>query len=170
MELNGIPRTFWHAASFSLIAFTVGFLFISYKSGELTIKFNQLEVRTTDTIALEQTLQKQKDSIETQKATIDNREEKVKQLEILLGKKIEELNQVKSELAELQKSQNWEVAKGTELKILELTDDKSFQESIAATREDLSSLKNQQEQQQQFYQQQQQIFNEQQQQQQQRSY
>lgn len=45
MNLEAISKSFWHSASFALIAFTIGFLFISYKSGELTVKFNQLEVR-----------------------------------------------------------------------------------------------------------------------------
>jgi len=126
MDLESIPKSFWHSASFALIAFTIGFLFISYKSGELTVKFNQLEVRTTDTVALETTLKNQTDSIKKQKEIIDNRETKVKELEVLLKERLEELNTVKSELAKLQQGHDSAVVEAITSKIKALNENKDF--------------------------------------------
>jgi hypothetical protein len=163
MDLKGIPMSFWHSASFALIAFTIGFLFISYKSGELTIKFNQLEVRTSDTVALEKTLENQKESIIKQKEIIDKRETKVAELEVLLKERLKELNKVKVELAQLHQEMDSAAAKAITSKIEAINENQDFDLNVNKTQKTLDSLQTQQQQQQDIYKQQQQMFQQQQQ-------
>lgn len=170
MELKEIPKSFWHSASFALIAFTLGFLFISYKSGELTIKFNQLEIRTSDTVAMEDALEKQSISINEQKQVIDQRESTVKELEQLLQKRLRELNEVKRELAKLQRDGRTKTTQSIASKIEAINKNEDFNSGVKRTKNNLTSLQVQQQLFQKDYKQQQQIFQTQQQQKQKRSF
>lgn len=46
MITDNIPKSFWHSLSASVLIFTVGFTWITYKSGNLTLKYKDFEVIT----------------------------------------------------------------------------------------------------------------------------
>lgn len=48
MDLEHIPKSFWHAVSFSLVVFTLGFLYIAHEAKGISLTFNDLTVKTKD--------------------------------------------------------------------------------------------------------------------------
>ncbi|MBI2514490.1 MAG: hypothetical protein HYV96_21150 [Opitutae bacterium] len=46
MNLEHIPKTFWHALSLSIVLLTIGFITITYRSGSFTLKYADLEFQT----------------------------------------------------------------------------------------------------------------------------
>lgn len=162
MNIEAIPKSFWHSASFALIAFTIGFLFISYKSGELTVKFKELEVRTNGTIVLEESLKKQKESIMAQQEIILSKENEITELNKILQQRIEELNTVKEKLAKLEEENESSAIRELTSKIGAIKENQDFDLMIQERQQNLESLSRDQIQQQQVYQQQQEIFQQQQ--------
>lgn len=162
MNIEAIPKSFWHSASFALIAFTIGFLFISYKSGELTVKFKELEVRTSGTIVLEESLKKQKESIKAQQEIILSKESEINELNKILQQRIEELNTVKEKLAKLEEENESSAIRELTSKIGAIKENQDFDLKIQERQQNLESLSRDQIQQQQVYQQQQEIFQQQQ--------
>jgi len=158
MNLEAVPKSFWHSASFALLAFTIGFLFISYKYGDLTVKFNELEIRATNTNALEQSLSKQEASLLEQGKIIKEREKEIDELAFLLDKKAKELEEVKKELASFQTTDNSEKAKSVLSKLERASKDDGFTASFRAKKEILDELKNQQKKQIEHYDQQRNIY------------
>jgi|GEM_PF-4205844 len=144
MDLEGIPKSFWHAASFALVAFTVGFLFISYKYGDLTVKFNELEVRTTNTFALEDSLSKQEESIRQQEKIIAEREKEVGELKLLLDQRVQELEEVKQELASLQDNQALGASSEVVSRLRRVSADDSLAKAYQSKQATLESLKKEQ--------------------------
>lgn len=151
MDLEGIPKTFWHAASFALVAFTIGFLFISYKYGDLTVKFNDLEVRTSNTVVLESSLKKQEESVRAQAEIIAQREQEVKDLKALLDKRIKELDEVKQELAGLQNDDAFSLESPLTEKLRRVSIDDSLAKAFQSKTENLESLQQKQDIQKQVY-------------------
>ena len=47
MNLDGIPKTFWHSLSLSVLILTGGFVYVSVKSGNLVVKYADLEFKTS---------------------------------------------------------------------------------------------------------------------------
>lgn len=162
MNIEAIPKSFWHSASFALIAFTIAFLFISYKSGELTVKFKELEVRTNGTIVLEESLKKQKESIMAQQEIILSKENEITELNKILQQRIEELNTVKEKLAKLEEENESSAIRELTSKIGAIKENQDFDLMIQERQQNLESLSRDQIQQQQVYQQQQEIFQQQQ--------
>lgn len=151
MDFEGIPKSFWNAASFALISFTIGFLFISYKYGDLTVKFNELEVRTTNTIALEDSLQKQEESIRAQQKIIAEREKEVSELKALLDARAKELEEVKQELAALHQDQVLPRTAEVVTKLKRVSDDDSLKKAFDSSRLTLETLEKEQALQQKVY-------------------
>jgi tRNA-dihydrouridine synthase len=46
MNTDNIPKSFWHSLSASVLIFTIGFTWISYQSGNLTLKYKDFEIIT----------------------------------------------------------------------------------------------------------------------------
>lgn len=162
MNIEAIPKSFWHSASFALIAFTIGFLFISYKSGELTVKFKELEVRTSETIVLEESLKKQKESIMAQQEIILSKESEITELNKIPQQRIEELNTVKEKLAKLEEENESSAIRELASNIGAIKENQDFDLMIQERQQNLESLSRDQVQQQQVYQQQKEIFQQQQ--------
>lgn len=167
MNLEGIPKSFWHSASFTLVAFTIGFLFISYKYGDLTIKFKELEVRTTNTTSLEESLSTQELILQTRNETIKAREKEINDLTVILENKAGELEKVKNELANLQAENNSEATKAVISKLNDIYKDGEFEDNYKSKKEALVTLQKKQQQQVESYNNQRDIYKMQQQQQQQ---
>ena len=47
MDVSNVPRTFWHAISLSIIFLTGGFLFIAYKSANVSIEIANTKINLT---------------------------------------------------------------------------------------------------------------------------
>lgn len=146
MDINQIPKSFWHAASVSLLALTFGFIFISYKFGDLQVKFMDLEMRSTTVIALEQTLEEQRKNIEKQEAVIASRAEEVHDLNVLLEQKLKEIDRLKDQVASLQTAggsaeHTREVAQQLE----QISNDDEFDKKVAEKRSAQTTLINKQE-------------------------
>jgi predicted RNase H-like nuclease (RuvC/YqgF family) len=159
MNLEAIPKSFWNAASIALLAFTIGFLFISYKYGDLTVKFSELEIRATNASALESSLTAQEQSLKEQEKIITARENQIEDLTTLLDEKVKELGEVKKELAALQADANSEDAHSILKKVAEkLSKDHDFAQQIETKKSTLDALKLQQLRQEDRYAQQRDIY------------
>ncbi|ANQ16850.1 MULTISPECIES: hypothetical protein [Vibrio] len=98
MEITGVPKSFWHASSFCIVALTISFIVFSFKSGELNIKFNQLEIKATQTLALQQTIERQKQNLDSQRKLIEERSKILSDVEGQISTKISELKKLEEEL------------------------------------------------------------------------
>lgn len=144
MNLQGIPRSFWHSVSFALVTFTIGFMFISYSYGDLTVKFNELEIRTSNATSLEESLNAQALILQTRDETIAEREKEIDELSTMLDKKASELEEVRTELASLQNEIDSNRARDVISKIDNIYKDKKFEERFHAKKEALESLQDKQ--------------------------
>ena len=151
MNIDSIPKSFWHAASFAIVTLTVGFLYISFMYGDLSIKFDKLELRTQNTIALE-------DSIKMQEETLKQREKEIEELRALLDKRAAELTKLKEQIANLTPTESAGLRIGSPLReealssIDRLALGDEFEERYREKQQTLSSLKDKQDQFQQVYQ------------------
>ena len=50
MDIAGIPKTFWHAVSVSILALTFGLLLIAYRSANVTIEIANTKIVLSKTI------------------------------------------------------------------------------------------------------------------------
>jgi hypothetical protein len=46
MTTDNIPKSFWHSISASVLIFTIGFTWVGYKAGNLTVKYKDFEMVT----------------------------------------------------------------------------------------------------------------------------
>lgn len=98
MEITGVPKSFWHASSFCIVTLTISFMVFSFKSGELNIKFNQLEIKASQTLALQQTVERQKQNLENQRTLIEERSKILSDVEDKISAKINELKKIEEDL------------------------------------------------------------------------
>ena len=46
MDLEAIPKSFWHASSISLLIITCGLTLVAYKAEGFTLKYDEIELAT----------------------------------------------------------------------------------------------------------------------------
>jgi len=159
LNLEQIPRTFWHSASLSLLVFTFGFLYISFSLGDLKVKFKDLEFRSTAVTVLESTLDLQRKNISKQAATIAERVKEVDELKGLLEGKIEQVDSLKQYITQLEsESTAPREARRLVKEIKSISEDKDFARKVVEKQRSQFVLQTQQQQLQQSYQSQKDAF------------
>jgi hypothetical protein len=113
----------------------------------LEIKFKDLEVRSTAVASLESTLDLQNQNIDRQEETIARRETELRELNSLLDGKINEINILKTQVAQLQSN---DVATGEALRLVnnieKISGDKEFRKRVLENQEIKNTLKSEQQQ------------------------
>lgn len=137
--MDSIPKSFWHAASFALIAFTFGFLYISLQAGSLTVRYKELEISTQSVNAF-------RDSLNRKEQVIDQREKKVAELEELLNNRTAEISGVGLKLSGLTLSPDPEVEFLPITKeIASFVSDPEFESRLSSQKNLLENIKQQQQ-------------------------
>ena len=132
--MNTIPRSFWHAASFSLITFTIGFLFISYLAGSIKLKYKDLELSTQRAIEFS-------DTVKDKSVLVAQRERKISELEALLEGRTNELKRVSSNLTKLRSNASVQEYKNAAEKIQRFVGDQKFTSKLTLNKQSLSDMK-----------------------------
>ena len=132
--MNTIPRSFWHAASFSLITFTIGFLFISYLAGSIKLKYKDLELSTQRAIEFS-------DTVKDKSVLVAQREQKISELEALLEGRTNELKRVSSNLIKLRSNASVLEYKNAAEQIQRFVGDQKFTSKLTLNKQSLSDMK-----------------------------
>ena len=132
--MNTIPRSFWHAASFSLITFTIGFLFISYLAGSIKLKYKDLELSTQRAIEFS-------DTVKDKSLLVARREQKISELETLLGGRTNELKTVSSNLSKLKSNASLRDYRNASEQIQRFVGDQKFASKLTVNKQSLIDMK-----------------------------
>ncbi len=96
MDLNAIPKTFWHSISLAILVTTFGLVLIAYRSGEVSIDFASKTVQISNAQAdLYNTL----DKVKVAAAELQTRNDLLEQQKEELEKRVSELESQAKALA-----------------------------------------------------------------------
>lgn len=151
MDVQSIPRTFWHSVSFAIITLTVGLVLIFFMSENISVNWKHLNIQKSNMENLQESLQ-------AQEATINKKNEEVLELKRLLDEQLAELNTVKAELADLQESSQPATRAKISSTLDKIASTSDYEYQVQEKLTNIDNLQLQSFQQKQIYNQQQQIF------------
>ncbi len=151
MDVQSIPRTFWHSVSFAIITLTVGLVLIFFMSENISVNWKHLNIQKSNMENLQESLQ-------AQEATINKKNEEVLELKRLLDEQLAELNTVKAELADLQESSQPATRAKISSTLDKIASTSDYEYQVQEKLTSIDNLQLQSFQQKQIYNQQQQIF------------
>jgi len=90
MITDNIPKSFWHSLSVSVLILTAGFVYVSVKSGNLVVKYADLEFKTS---SAETAIADAQAALEAAKQESDARSEKLRKEKAQLEKALADAKQ-----------------------------------------------------------------------------
>lgn len=101
MNLEAIPKTFWHTISICLLIVTTGLVTIAYKAENFSIKYNEIELLSSGNQAMKTQLDQQAENIVRQAQIMNERQAEIEQLKRLSEDRLKELNEAHNLIADL---------------------------------------------------------------------
>lgn len=83
MNLESIPKTFWHSVSICLLIVTCGLTYVAYKSENFTLQYNEMKLFSNSNETLKAQLNQQAANIEQQVQTLEEKEAELERLRLL---------------------------------------------------------------------------------------
>lgn len=148
MNIESIPKTFWHSLSIAVMAISGGFTYVGIKEGNFSVKASSLELATSNNDA-------RSALIEEQSLTIEKKSKELSELEALYQSKLEEIKKAEELIESLASRANTLEPRNnpiqeTALEILkDVSVDNEFEQKVLEKKNEYKRLSNQQLQQQQ---------------------
>ena len=101
MNIESIPRTFWHSISICLLIVTCGLTYVAYKSENFTLQYNELQLFANSNDALKAQLNQQADNIAQQVQTLNEKEVELERLRLLAETRLKDLEEAQKKVEEL---------------------------------------------------------------------
>ncbi len=103
MSFDGVPKIFWYALSLCLIMATFAIGYVSYIANDVSIKYKDLEYKSTKLEHQESLVSLEKSNFIVQDSLFNLKEKELADLKLLIEKREEELKNLQSNILSYQR-------------------------------------------------------------------
>lgn len=101
MNLESIPKTFWHSVSICLLIVTCGLTYVAYKAENFTLQYNKMQLFANSNETLKAQLNQQAANIAQQVQTLNEKEAELENLRLLAETRLKDLEEAQKRVEEL---------------------------------------------------------------------